>query len=128
MQSYGLIGLLYCMILWCFIRSSFLFAADRPHIEYSIPGRDMTSCSLRFSFLTPAQEPANSALKMQFSAATLPPTLLLQLSCRRGERCELHQARLSQLEPLIITSQYQLQQPCADAKTLRGLATLPYLI
>lgn len=44
------------------------------------------------------------------------------------KRCELHQARLSQLEPLIITSQYQLQQPCADAKTLRGLATLPYLI
>lgn len=50
-------------------------------------------------------------------------------SCgKRGERCELHQARLPQSEPLIITSQYQLQQPCTDAKTLRGLATLPYLI
>lgn len=64
---------------------------------------------------------------MQLSAAILPPTLLLWLSTR-GERCERHQAGLSQLEPLIITSQYQLQQPCADAKTLRGLATLPYLI
>lgn len=49
-------------------------------------------------------------------------------SCRRVKRCELYQARLSQSEPLIITSQYQLQQPCADAKTLGGLATLPYLI
>lgn len=57
----------------------------------------------------------------------LPPHTT-DLSCRRGERCEPHQARLSQLEPLIITSQYQLQQPCADAKTLGGLATLPYLI
>lgn len=65
---------------------------------------------------------------MWFPAALPPPTSLPRLSCRGEERCELHQARLSQLEPLIITSQYQLQQPCADAKTLRGLATLPYLI
>lgn len=57
----------------------------------------------------------------------LPPHTT-DLSCRRGERCEPHQARLSQSEPLIITSQYQLQQPCTDAKTLGGLATLPYLI
>lgn len=53
---------------------------------------------------------------------------LTHYSRRKEERCELHQARLSQLEPLIITSQYQLQQPCTDAKTFRGLATLPYLI
>lgn len=65
---------------------------------------------------------------MQFwGAAILPPTLLTY-PAGEGERCELHQARLSQLEPLIITSQYQLQQPCTDAKTLGGLATLPYLI
>ncbi len=87
-------------------------------------------CFLSSAVLTSAWEQTSSqtVLKMQFSAAILPPTLLLYLSCRREERCELHQARLSQLEPLIITSQYQLQQPCTDAKTLRGLATLPYLI
>ena len=64
-------------------------------------------------------------LKMQFLGAFLHHTPLLR---KKGERCELHQAMPSQSEPLIITSQYQLQQPCADAKTLRGLATLPYLI
>lgn len=93
----------------------------------------LVCCSLVFPFTvapTSAWEQTNpkTVVEMQFSGGLLPPATPLQLSCTREGRCVLHQVRLSQLEPLIITSQYQLQQPCADAKSLRGLATLPYLI
>ncbi len=67
-------------------------------------------------------------LKCSFQLLSFLPYYSSSYPAGERRRCKLHQARLPQLEPLIITSQYQLQQPCADAKTLRGLATLPYLI
>lgn len=75
------------------------------------------------AFFTPAKEKTSftQLFKLQFLAALLPPTSLRHLSSTREERCELHQARFSQSEPLIITSQYQLQQPCTDAKTPQRL-------
>ena len=51
-----------------------------------------------------------------------------QLESRVEWREAVLQIWFPQSEPLIITPQYQLQQPCTDAKPLWGLATLPYLI
>lgn len=84
-------------------------------------------CLIFVSLCAWDQTSFRTVVKCSFSAADPSSTLCL-LSCRREERCELHRVRCSQLEPLIITPLYHLQQPCTDAKTLRGLATLPYLI
>ena len=103
---------------------------DRPHRQNGRDIQILTCCSLMLSLpvLYGSKRALRQYLKCSFRLLSCLPHYSSGYPAGERKRCELHQARLSQLEPLIITSQYQLQQPCADAKTLRGLATLPYLI